>query len=105
MFTDSLQHIHDLLIERAERAAQRILFLQTRINHLESELAENDDELQNLRICLKAVEIQMPPHPDPSIQKCIASFKEDYQRLRRKRASRGMVEGDETTMSPGRRQE
>lgn len=97
-----LKHIHDLLVERAERAAQRIIFLQTRISYLESELAQNDDELQNLRICLKAVEIQMPPHPDPSIQKCIASFKEDYQRLRKKRASRGMVEDGETTMSPGR---
>ena len=92
-------HIHDLLIERAERAAQRIIFLQARIAHLEEELGQNDDELQNLRICLKAVEIQMPPHPDPTIQRCISSFKEDYQRLRRKRASRGSLStlnGDES---------
>ena len=92
-------HIHDLLIERAERAAQRIIFLQARIAHLEEELGQNDDELQNLRICLKAVEIQMPPHPDPTIQRCISTFKEDYQRLRRKRASRGSLStlnGDES---------
>lgn len=29
-----LQHIQGLLIERAERAAQRIIFLQNRISHL-----------------------------------------------------------------------
>jgi len=29
-----LQHIHSLLIERAERAAQRIIFLQRRIAYL-----------------------------------------------------------------------
>ncbi|KAH7165458.1 hypothetical protein EDB81DRAFT_253757 [Dactylonectria macrodidyma] len=81
-------HIHSLLVERAERAAQRILFLQSRISHLEQELHENDDELQHLRILLKAVEIQMPPHPDKELQRCISSFKQDYQVLKRKRASR-----------------
>lgn len=30
----------------------------------------------------------MPPHPDPDIQRCIATFKEDYQALKKKRASR-----------------
>lgn len=54
----------------------------------EQELHENDDELQHLRICLKAVEIQMPPHPDKELQRCISSFKQDYQVLKRKRASR-----------------
>ncbi|KAF7563092.1 hypothetical protein G7046_g1031 [Stylonectria norvegica] len=106
------QHIHALLIERAERAAQRILFLQNRIIHLsvpqlftssplvsnipsnissEQELHENDDELQHLRICLKAVEIQMPPHPDPDLQRCIVTFKQDYQALKRKRANRPSI--------------
>ncbi|GAB0134263.1 hypothetical protein EsDP_00002642 [Epichloe bromicola] len=80
------EHIQGLLIERAERAAQRIIFLQKRITHLEQELQENDDELQHLRICLKAVEIQMPPHPDKELQRCIATFKDDYQALKRKRA-------------------
>ncbi|KAH6897386.1 hypothetical protein B0T10DRAFT_184081 [Thelonectria olida] len=84
-------HIHSLLVERAERAAQRILFLQSRITHLEEELHENDDELQHLRILLKAVEIQMPPHPDKELQRCISSFKQDYQTLKRKRASRSTI--------------
>ncbi|KHN97736.1 uncharacterized protein MAM_04125 [Metarhizium album ARSEF 1941] len=85
------QHIQGLLIERAERAAQRIIFLQSRISYLEEELQENDGELQHLRICLKAVEIQMPPHPDRELQRCIATFKEGYQALKRKRAHRASI--------------
>jgi hypothetical protein len=57
----------------------------------EQELSDNDDELQHLRICLKAVEVQMPPHPDPDIQRCIATFKQDYQALKKKRASRSSL--------------
>ncbi|KAG6009480.1 hypothetical protein E4U54_008553 [Claviceps lovelessii] len=85
------EHIQGLLIERAERAAQRIIFLQNRITYLEKELEENDGELQHLRICLKAVEIQMPPHPDKELQRCIAAFKDDYQALKRKRAHRANI--------------
>ncbi|KAF4121972.1 hypothetical protein GMORB2_7565 [Geosmithia morbida] len=81
-------HIHTLLIQRAETAAQRIKFLQDRISYLEQELRDNDDELLHLRICLKAVEVQMPPHPDPDIQRCITVFKEDYKALKKKRTSR-----------------
>jgi len=84
-------HIHSLLIERAERAAQRIIFLQNRISYLEEELQENDDELQHFRICLKAVEIQLPPNPDHEIQRCISAFKEDYKALKKKRASRSSI--------------
>jgi hypothetical protein len=57
----------------------------------EEELQENDDELQHFRICLKAVEIQLPPHPDNEIQRCISTFKEDYRALKQKRVSRSSV--------------
>ncbi|KAF4999797.1 hypothetical protein FGRMN_2177 [Fusarium graminum] len=93
-------HIQDLLIERAERAAQRIIFLQNRISHLEQELRENDDELQYLRICLKAVEIQMPSHPDKDLQRCISSFKKDYQALKRKRVNRSSIASLSSLGSP-----
>lgn len=59
----------------------------------EGELQENDDELQHLRICLKAVEIQLPPHPDKELQRCIATFKQDYQALRKERAARNSFAG------------
>lgn len=94
-------HIHGLFVERAERAAQRIIFLQNHISYLEQELQENDDELQHLRICLKAVEIQMPPHPDKELQRCIATFKRDYQALKKKRANRLSL-GSSGVASPAR---
>ncbi|RFU71926.1 hypothetical protein TARUN_10335 [Trichoderma arundinaceum] len=81
-------HIHRLLVERAERAAQRIIFLQNRITYLEEELQENDAELTHLRVCLKAVEIQLPPHPDRELQRCFAVFKEGYKAIKKKRALR-----------------
>ncbi|KAL6855718.1 hypothetical protein J3F83DRAFT_473790 [Trichoderma novae-zelandiae] len=81
-------HIHRLLVERAERAAQRIIFLQNRITYLEEELQENDTELTHLRVCLKAVEIQLPPHPDRELQRCFAVFKEGYRAIKKKRAMR-----------------
>ncbi|KOS18561.1 hypothetical protein ESCO_001312 [Escovopsis weberi] len=84
-------HIHKLLIERAERAAQRIIFLQNRITYLEQELQENDHELQHLRVGLKQVEIQMPRHPDHELQRCFTVIKEDYQALKRKRAHRSTM--------------
>lgn len=59
--------------------------------HRESELRENDGELQHLRICLKAVEVQLPPHPDEELQRCIAAFKDDYRELKERRAGRASV--------------
>ncbi|KAL7930127.1 hypothetical protein V8C35DRAFT_166171 [Trichoderma chlorosporum] len=84
-------HIHRLLVERAERAAQRIIFLQNRIQYLEEELQENDAELTHLRVCLKAVEIQLPPHPDRELQRCFAVFKEGYKAIKKKRALRSKM--------------
>ncbi|RSL69989.1 hypothetical protein CEP54_001968 [Fusarium duplospermum] len=94
------EHIQGLLIERAERAAQRIIFLQNRVSHLEQELRENDDELQHLRICLKAVEIQLPPHPDKELQRCLSSFKQDYQAMKRKRVNRASIASLSSLGSP-----
>lgn len=82
------EHIHRLLVDRAEQAAQRIIFLQNRIQYLEEELQANDDELTHLRVCLKAVEIQLPPHPDKELQRCFAVFKEGYRAIKKKRAMR-----------------
>lgn len=60
-------------------------------SYREEELQENDEELQHLRICLKAVEIQLPPHPDLEIQRCISTFKEDFRALKQKRVNRSSV--------------
>ncbi|KAJ4151022.1 hypothetical protein LMH87_011742 [Akanthomyces muscarius] len=107
---EEMEHINNLLVERTERAAERIVFLQNRVSYLERELNENDDELQHLRICLKAVEIQLPPNPDHELQRCINVFKEDFRQLKHNRASRGvslassshtLVASAPTTPKPG----
>lgn len=104
---EEADHINALLIERAERAAQRIVFLQNRIAYLEEELQDNDDEVQHLRICLKAVEIQLPPHPDQELRRCINVFKEDYRALKKKKAGRsslGSIDSTQLHSSPLRTQ-
>lgn len=82
------QHIQSLLIERAERAAQRILFLQGRVTYLEEELQENDSEVSYLRLCLKAVEVQVPREGvDPYLVQSIRNFKEDWALAKEKRTA------------------
>ncbi|KAI8312457.1 hypothetical protein K4K61_010222 [Colletotrichum sp. SAR11_59] len=80
------EHIHQLLVTRAERAAQRIIFLQSRVRNLEEELQENDSELTYLRLGLKAIEVQLPLDVDPDLNQSILNWKADWTALKRKRA-------------------
>ncbi|KAL2759404.1 hypothetical protein ACRALDRAFT_1079461 [Sodiomyces alcalophilus JCM 7366] len=85
------EHIHELLVTRAERAAQRILFLQSRVQDLESELQESDADLSHLRLGLKAIEVQCPRDvvlADAELARSIANWKHDYAELKTRRASR-----------------
>ncbi|KAF9877801.1 hypothetical protein CkaCkLH20_04936 [Colletotrichum karsti] len=80
------EHIHQLLVTRAERAAQRIIFLQSRVQNLEEELQENDSELTYLRLGLKAIEVQCPADIDSDLAQSIQNWKADWTALKRKRA-------------------
>ncbi|KAK2001842.1 hypothetical protein LX36DRAFT_313861 [Colletotrichum falcatum] len=80
------EHIHQLLVTRAERAAQRIIFLQGRVRDLEEELQENDSELTYLRLGLKAIEVQCPNNVDPDLAQSIQNWKTDWSDLKRKRS-------------------
>ncbi|KAF6844687.1 hypothetical protein CMUS01_00871 [Colletotrichum musicola] len=98
------EHIHQLLVTRAERAAQRIIFLQSRVRDLyvvkfcvalgavvltrrrEEELQENDSELTYLRLGLKAIEVQLPAGVDSDLAQSIQNWKADWTALKRKRA-------------------
>ncbi|OLN92275.1 hypothetical protein CCHL11_01565 [Colletotrichum chlorophyti] len=80
------EHIHQLLVTRAERAAQRIIFLQGRVQNLEEELQENDSELTFLRLGLKAIEVQCPADVDDDLARSIQNWKTDWTALKRKRA-------------------
>ncbi|KAL2882477.1 hypothetical protein SGCOL_002217 [Colletotrichum sp. CLE4] len=80
------EHIHQLLVTRAERAAQRIIFLQGRVQSLEEELQENDSELSYLRLGLKAIEVQCPTDIDDDLAQSIQNWKTDWTALKRKRS-------------------
>ncbi|EGY15774.1 uncharacterized protein VDAG_06938 [Verticillium dahliae VdLs.17] len=89
----SLSHIHDLLVTRAERAAQRIIFLQSRVQDLEAELHDSDTDLSHLRLGLKAIEVQCPrdflaTHAAVELAQSIANWKADYAALKQRRAAR-----------------
>ena len=91
MAADNAQHIHELLVTRAERAAQRIIFLQSRVHLLESELRESDEDLSYLRLGLKAIEVQCPRDVlarDTELARSIANWKHDYADLKKKRTAR-----------------
>ncbi|KAM0814959.1 putative GDP/GTP exchange factor Sec2 N-terminal domain-containing protein [Seiridium cardinale] len=88
------EHIHDLLITRAERAAQRIIYLEGRVGELENERNEGEMEVLNLQIQLKAIEVQclsyVPKDADPDLLESIKTWKDEWSALKRKKAlSRG----------------
>lgn len=78
-------HIHTLLLSRLELAAQRILFLQRHAEDLESQLRDNDDELGHLRVLLKALQLQVPEHPDEDLRKCLVRVREEFWAVRKRR--------------------
>ncbi|KAI1107366.1 hypothetical protein F4804DRAFT_329401 [Jackrogersella minutella] len=85
-------HIHELLILRAERAAQRIIHLEKRIKELEKERNEGEMEMLNLQIQLKAIEVQclsyVPEDADEDLRESISQWKTEWSALKRKRARR-----------------
>lgn len=78
-------HIHALLLSRLELAAQRILVLQRQAEELEGELRDSDDELGHLRVLLKALEIQVPDHPDEDLRRCLVRVREEFWAVRKRR--------------------
>lgn len=85
-------HIHEMLITRAERAAQRIIQLENRVKELESERSEGEMEILNLQIQLKAIEVQclsyVPEDADEELRKSISVWKSEWAALKRKRVRR-----------------
>lgn len=78
-------HVHNVLVSRLERAAQRILFLQRHVQTLEDRLEEHDHEFANLRVLVKALEIQVPEHPDAELRRCLGKVKQELRVIRLRR--------------------
>ncbi|KAI9761352.1 MAG: hypothetical protein M1835_008192 [Candelina submexicana] len=59
---EEMKHIHDLSTIRAEKAAQRIVALETDVTTLESGLEANASALTYLKLQLKVLEVQASPY-------------------------------------------
>lgn len=85
-------HIHDLLVTRAEKAAERILFLEYRISEMEDDFEANQSELKYLRIQLQAIEAQcseyIPRNQDPLLVESIKNWKVDWEDIDRRSKAR-----------------
>ncbi|KAK3490622.1 uncharacterized protein B0T23DRAFT_165847 [Neurospora hispaniola] len=87
-------HVHALLVERAEAAASRILELEKEVLDLlqmqnrEDEVSYQESELKHLRLELRAIETLvnefLPPveAADPELVRSIENWKADWKRLR-----------------------
>ncbi|KAL0470594.1 hypothetical protein QR685DRAFT_258293 [Neurospora intermedia] len=81
-------HVHALLVERAEAAASRILELEKEVLDLEDEISYQESELKHLRLELRAIETLvnefLPPveAADPELVRSIENWKADWRRLR-----------------------
>ncbi|KAI0882528.1 uncharacterized protein GGS22DRAFT_191118 [Annulohypoxylon maeteangense] len=99
LLTTYTNHIHELLITRAERAAQRIIYLEKRIKELERERNEGEMEMLNLQIQLKAIEVQclsyVPENADQELRESISAWRTEWSALKRKRAKRKANAGED----------
>ncbi|KAI0137277.1 hypothetical protein BJ170DRAFT_51772 [Xylariales sp. AK1849] len=98
------EHIHDLLITRVERAAQRIIYLEGRVKELEKERNEGEMDILNLQIQLKAIEVQclsyVPKDADPELLDSIETWKAEWSALKRKRRKKGEELGASESPTP-----
>ncbi|KAF4625197.1 hypothetical protein G7Y89_g12971 [Cudoniella acicularis] len=85
-------HIHDMLVTRAEKAAERILLLEYRIAEMEDDFDANQSELKFLRIQLQAIEAQcseyIPRNGDMELSESIMNWKIDWEDIDRKSKAR-----------------
>ncbi|KAK3344141.1 hypothetical protein B0T25DRAFT_573099 [Lasiosphaeria hispida] len=84
-------HIHALLIERAEAAATRILELEKEVADLEEEVGGNESDLRTLRIELRAIEALVPVEADQELVRSIENWKSDLALLREKVSAKKKV--------------
>ncbi|KAL2073332.1 hypothetical protein VTL71DRAFT_10656 [Oculimacula yallundae] len=80
--------IHDLLVMRAEKAAERILVLEQRITEMDDDYLSSQSELKFLRIKLQATQVQCTNcihrhDDDPELTDSINNWKIDWEAINR----------------------
>ncbi|KAH0544811.1 hypothetical protein FGG08_001040 [Glutinoglossum americanum] len=82
---EELKHVHDLAIIQAERAAQRILSLEARVQELESGLNNSHSSYTYLKLQLKALEAQalryIPADDEEGLVEGFQQWKKDWRDL------------------------
>jgi len=85
-------HLHDLLLLKAEKASERILLLEYRIAEMEDDFGANQSELKFLRIQLQAIEAQcgeyLPLNKDEDLTQSITNWKIDWEDINQKSKAR-----------------
>ncbi|KAG7294349.1 hypothetical protein NEMBOFW57_004420 [Staphylotrichum longicolle] len=85
-------HLHALLVDRAESAATRILDLEKEIVDLEDDILANESELRHLRLKIRAVETLcyefVRPDADPDLFQAIENWKADWVLVRDRMSER-----------------
>ncbi|KAI1325860.1 hypothetical protein F5Y16DRAFT_251419 [Xylariaceae sp. FL0255] len=84
------EQIHKALLSQVEQATQHNTEYQEQIHELKAERREGEMEMLNLRIQLKAIELQclsyVPQDVDPELNESIAAWREEWSAFKRKRA-------------------
>ncbi|KAK4115809.1 hypothetical protein N656DRAFT_402063 [Canariomyces notabilis] len=79
-------HLHSMLVERAEAAASRILDLEKEVTDLEDDILANESELRHLRLEIRAIETLchefVPIEADPVLFESIENWKADWVLVR-----------------------
>ncbi|KAI9793021.1 MAG: hypothetical protein M1833_000842 [Piccolia ochrophora] len=98
------QHLHDIWIMKTERAAQRILSLESQAQEMETDLATDESELTYLKVQLKTLEVQAvnhrPEEEDAMLTEGIRRWKLDWadvdQRFYSRRKNRSSLSNETT---------
>ncbi|KAL3422442.1 hypothetical protein PVAG01_06598 [Phlyctema vagabunda] len=89
---DESIHIHDLLVDRCERAAARILFLEDHISSTEEDFEACQSEMKYLRLQLRALEAQCLPYlktdQDRELSDSIRNWRLDWEDIDRRTKAR-----------------
>ncbi|KAH7356814.1 hypothetical protein BKA65DRAFT_393216 [Rhexocercosporidium sp. MPI-PUGE-AT-0058] len=90
---EECDRIHDLLVTRAERAAERILVLEYRIAEMDDDYQSSQSELKFLRIQLQAIQVQCTNcihrhDDDPELTDSIKNWKIDWEDINRRAKAR-----------------
>ncbi|KFY70306.1 hypothetical protein V499_09280 [Pseudogymnoascus sp. VKM F-103] len=100
------EHIHDLLVVRAEKAAQRVIELEDHVSELDADYESTESELNFLRVQLRALEVQgldyVQFNDDEELTQSIINWKQQWADVeQRTKARRRKIKSEMSKTSTG----